>query len=93
MAAIPDVFPIAEHRFCLRHLHANFVSVGYRGDDLKNMMEAAAYAYRQYEFDDVAMEKLMRANLKHGTGLGKFQFIVSTLFLSIQCNFYPFSSY
>lgn len=92
MAVIPDVFPTAEHRFCLRHLHANFVSAGYRGDDLKKLMEAAAYAYRQYEFD-VAMEKLMRANLKHGTGLGKFQFIVSTLFLSIQCNFYPFSSY
>ncbi|XP_012841115.1 PREDICTED: uncharacterized protein LOC105961430 [Erythranthe guttata] len=44
-----NIMPGAEHRYCMRHLYANFKNV-YKGDDLKNLVWGAAYAYTKEEF-------------------------------------------
>nr|XP_051181518.1 uncharacterized protein LOC127295595 [Lolium perenne]XP_051181519.1 uncharacterized protein LOC127295595 [Lolium perenne]XP_051181520.1 uncharacterized protein LOC127295595 [Lolium perenne] len=40
--AVKKVFPDAEHRFCVRHLHQNFQKAGHKGEVLKNDMWAIA---------------------------------------------------
>ena len=57
MYAINQVFPNSPQRYCLRHIYANFQTAGFRGEDLKKCMDAAAYAYHKKHFD-VAMENL-----------------------------------
>ncbi|KAE8768101.1 MATE efflux family protein 3, chloroplastic [Hordeum vulgare] len=49
--AIDQIFPNYPQRFCLRHIYANFQSVGFKGDDLKKYMDAAAYSYTKNGFD------------------------------------------
>jgi hypothetical protein len=55
------VFSDAEHRFCLRHLHANFSYADFRGPLLKQLMDKAAYAYKEYDFQQ-AMDEIKRVN-------------------------------
>jgi hypothetical protein len=40
--AVEEVFPEAEHRFCVRHLHANFRDAGFKGEILKNQLWTCA---------------------------------------------------
>jgi hypothetical protein len=39
---VKKIFPDAEHRFCVRHLHQNFQKAGHKGEVLKNDMWAIA---------------------------------------------------
>lgn len=57
LKAVTKVFPRSPQRYCLRHIYANFQTAGFRGEDLKKCMDAAAYAYHKKYFD-VAMENL-----------------------------------
>jgi hypothetical protein len=40
--AVKKVFPDAEHRFCVRHLHQNYQKAGHKGEVLKNGLWAIA---------------------------------------------------
>ena len=62
MNAVTTVFPNCPHRYCLRHIYANFQRAGFRGEDLKKCMDAAAYAYTEHDFQ-LAMES-MKAECK-----------------------------
>ena len=55
--AINEIFRNCHQRFCLRHIHANFQKAGFRGEELKKYMYAAAYSYPKPGFD-VNMENL-----------------------------------
>lgn len=57
------VFPHAEHRYCLRHLYANFSRAGFKGPLLKQLMDNAAYAYKEYDFQQ-AMAEIKKVNAK-----------------------------
>jgi transposase-like protein len=57
LAAVHLVFPDSRHRYCLRHIYANFKSAGHKAEDLKKLVDRAAYAFDKYDFD-VAMEEL-----------------------------------
>ncbi|XP_062232824.1 uncharacterized protein LOC133930156 [Phragmites australis] len=57
------VFPNAEHKFCLRHLYANFSAAVFKGTHLKQLMDRASYAYREYDFNQ-AMEEMKQMNLR-----------------------------
>ncbi|XP_059450972.1 uncharacterized protein LOC132181751 [Corylus avellana] len=48
--ALNEVLPMADHRFCVRHLYANFKNVGHKGVALKEMLWGAASAYTEGEF-------------------------------------------
>lgn len=37
-----QIFPDAEHRFCVRHLYQNFQKAGHKGETLKNDLWAIA---------------------------------------------------
>lgn len=43
--AVNQVFPECEQRFCLRRILANFQLAGFRGGDLKKIVDSAAYAF------------------------------------------------
>ncbi|XP_020200570.1 uncharacterized protein [Aegilops tauschii subsp. strangulata] len=60
--AVTSIFPNCPHRYCLRHIYANFQRAGFRGEDLKKCMDAAAYAYIEHDFQ-LAMES-MKAECK-----------------------------
>ncbi|KAM3295464.1 hypothetical protein ACQJBY_038010 [Aegilops geniculata] len=60
--AVTTVFPNCPHRYCLRHIYANFQRAGFRGEDLKKCMDAAAYAYTEHDFQ-LGMES-MKAECK-----------------------------
>jgi hypothetical protein len=64
------VFPNCPQRFCLRHIYANFQTAGFRGEDLKKCMDAAAYAYHKDHFD-IAMENLKKESEEAWTWLSK----------------------
>ncbi|XP_073152374.1 uncharacterized protein [Henckelia pumila] len=49
--AMREVFPNAEHRFCVRHMHANFRNAGFRGQAFKHAMWECARASTVNEFD------------------------------------------
>lgn len=49
--AIDKVFPHCNQRFCLRHIYANFQTAGFKGADLKKIMDSTAYAYQKSDFD------------------------------------------
>uniref|UniRef100_A0ACD5VMN3 Uncharacterized protein n=1 Tax=Avena sativa TaxID=4498 RepID=A0ACD5VMN3_AVESA len=57
LAAVHLVFPDSCHRYCLRHIYANFMSAGHKSGDLKKLIDRAAYAFDKYDFD-VAMEEM-----------------------------------
>jgi hypothetical protein len=52
---------MADHRFCLRHLYANFRDAGFRGLALKDKLWAAATAYTEADFR-LQMEQLKAIN-------------------------------
>ncbi|KAI3773251.1 hypothetical protein L1987_47776 [Smallanthus sonchifolius] len=58
--ALSRVFPSAEHRFCLRHIHEN-MRKQWRGDVFKNMLWRAASATTM-PFYDKAMDEIKRAD-------------------------------
>ena len=66
--AVNQVFPECEQRFCLRHIYANFQPAGFRGDDLKKLVDAAAYSYN-YSAHIHAMDRLKVLNLDAWTWL------------------------
>uniref|UniRef100_A0ACD5X716 Uncharacterized protein n=1 Tax=Avena sativa TaxID=4498 RepID=A0ACD5X716_AVESA len=55
--AINRVFPNSPQRFCWRHIYANFQTAGFRGEELKKIMDNAAYSHTKHGFDE-AMELL-----------------------------------
>ncbi|KAG8390948.1 hypothetical protein BUALT_Bualt01G0136600 [Buddleja alternifolia] len=48
--AFEEVFPGSDHRFCVRHMHNNFKSEGYRGMAFKNALWMAATATTVNDF-------------------------------------------
>ncbi|XP_059461899.1 uncharacterized protein LOC132190869 [Corylus avellana] len=48
--ALNEVLPMADHRFCVRHLYANFKNEGHKGVAFKEMLWGAASAYTEGEF-------------------------------------------
>ena len=67
LAAVHQVFPDSHHRYCLRHIYANFQSTGHKGGDLKRIIDRAAYAYDVSDFnvamEDMKSEKIGRAHV------------------------------
>ncbi|KHG15996.1 hypothetical protein F383_22553 [Gossypium arboreum] len=59
--AICMLFPNAETRHCIRHMHANFKKVGFRTKKLKDLLWKAARASTTREFED-AMDELRKTN-------------------------------
>ena len=55
--AVQKVFPDAEHRFCVRHLHQNFQKAGHKGEVLKNDMWAIARSPNIFKYQQ-NMDKL-----------------------------------
>ncbi|XP_052887638.1 uncharacterized protein LOC128296459 [Gossypium arboreum] len=55
------LFPNAETRHCVRHLHSNFKNVGFRTKELKDLLWKAAKASTTREFDN-AMDELRKIN-------------------------------
>jgi hypothetical protein len=45
-----DLMPGLEHRFCLRHLHANFKKKGFKGKAYKYALDGAARAANELQF-------------------------------------------
>ncbi|XP_016755152.1 uncharacterized protein [Gossypium hirsutum] len=61
LEAICMLFPNAETRNCVRHLHFNFKNSGFRTKELKDLLWKAAKASTTREFDD-AMDELRKTN-------------------------------
>ncbi|KAG8493120.1 hypothetical protein CXB51_010632 [Gossypium anomalum] len=59
--AICMLFPNAETRHCVRHLHANFKKASFRTKELKDLLWKAARASTTREFDD-AIDELRKTN-------------------------------
>jgi hypothetical protein len=57
LIAVNQIFLECEHRFCLRHIYANFQLAGFRGSDLKKIVDDAAYAFTNSNHM-IAMNKL-----------------------------------
>ncbi|XP_052487853.1 uncharacterized protein LOC128041590 [Gossypium raimondii] len=55
------LFPNAETRHCVRHLHANFKKIGFRIEELKDLLWNAARASTTKDFQD-AMDELKKTN-------------------------------
>ncbi|XP_031124273.1 uncharacterized protein LOC116026987 [Ipomoea triloba] len=61
--AIEERFPGMEHRFCVRHMHANFVKDGFTGHVLKQKLWAVCKATTEPEYKR-QMEELKALNAK-----------------------------
>nr|GMD82212.1 uncharacterized protein LOC109174707 [Ipomoea batatas] len=61
--AIEELFPGMEHRFCVRHMHANFVKDGFTGNVLKQKLWAVCKATTKPEYKR-QMEELKALNAK-----------------------------
>ncbi|KAK5813077.1 hypothetical protein PVK06_028523 [Gossypium arboreum] len=61
LEAICMLFPNAETRHCVRHLHSNFKNVSFRIKELKDLLWKTAKASTTREFDD-AMDELRKTN-------------------------------
>ncbi|KAK5811755.1 hypothetical protein PVK06_027123 [Gossypium arboreum] len=61
LEAICMLFPNAETRHCVRHLHSNFKNAGFRIKELKDFLWKATRASTTREFDD-AMDELRKTN-------------------------------
>ncbi|KAK5802457.1 hypothetical protein PVK06_030048 [Gossypium arboreum] len=59
--AICILFPNAEIRHCVRHLHANFKKAGFRTKELKDLLWKVARASTTREFED-AIDELKKTN-------------------------------
>ncbi|EEC67236.1 hypothetical protein OsI_34166 [Oryza sativa Indica Group] len=68
--AIKSVFPDCAQRYCKRHLYQNFCTAGYKGGDLKVLMDQAVYAYTKSDFN-IAMEELKKENANAWDWLNK----------------------
>lgn len=53
--AVNTVFPRSHHRFCMRHLYANFKKT-YKGKQLRNLFWTASRASTRSEFDSAMNE-------------------------------------
>jgi hypothetical protein len=62
LIAVNQIFPECEHRFCLRHIYDNFQLAGFRGSDLKKIVDAAAYAFTNSNHM-IAMNKLKEESI------------------------------
>jgi hypothetical protein len=62
LIAVNQIFPECEHRFCLRHIYANFQLAGFRGSDLKKIVDDAAYAFTNSNHM-IAMNKLKEESI------------------------------
>lgn len=56
MPAIDSVYPNAEHRFCLRHIHENLKTVFKEGDTYKEMLWKCATRLTVPEFENAMAE-------------------------------------
>ncbi|KAL0322201.1 UNVERIFIED_CONTAM: hypothetical protein Scaly_2516500 [Sesamum calycinum] len=56
VGALQELFPNAEHRFCVRHLHSNFKTFGFRGLAFKNGLWKAARATTINQFNQRMQE-------------------------------------
>ncbi|XP_052484876.1 uncharacterized protein LOC128039969 [Gossypium raimondii] len=61
LKAICMLFPNAETRHCVRHLHANFKKAGFRTEELKDFLWKDAKASTTRDFED-AMDELKKTN-------------------------------
>ncbi|XP_019153866.1 PREDICTED: uncharacterized protein LOC109150412 [Ipomoea nil] len=61
--AVEELFPGLEHRFCARHLHANFMKDGFTGNSLKMHFWAVCKATTEADFH-AKMEELKLENPK-----------------------------
>ena len=50
MAAIAELFPLSEHRYCVRHIHTNFRKT-FRGKAPKDQLWACAKATHLFAFE------------------------------------------
>ncbi|XP_019191044.1 PREDICTED: uncharacterized protein LOC109185560 [Ipomoea nil] len=60
---VEELFPGMEHRFCVRHMHANFVKDGFSGNVLKQKLWAVCKATTEAEYRR-QMEELKKINAK-----------------------------
>ncbi|KAL3500630.1 hypothetical protein ACH5RR_039723 [Cinchona calisaya] len=60
--AVDSVFPNAEHRFCIKHLHANWSLAGFKGKALRDARWAAAKETTPAQFS-ARMEKMVAIDL------------------------------
>ncbi|KAL0315537.1 UNVERIFIED_CONTAM: hypothetical protein Sradi_5431900 [Sesamum radiatum] len=56
VGALQELFPNAEHRFCVRHLHSNFKNYGFWGLAFKNILWKATRATTENEFTRIMQE-------------------------------------
>ncbi|KAH1046361.1 hypothetical protein J1N35_037145, partial [Gossypium stocksii] len=56
LKAIYMLFPNAETRYCVRHLHANFKKAGFRTKELKDLLWKATRVSTLRDFEDVMVE-------------------------------------
>ena len=42
------MFPDSPQRYCLRHIYANFQSAGFRGAELKKLVDKASYSFTKH---------------------------------------------
>ncbi|XP_076924141.1 uncharacterized protein LOC143586481 [Bidens hawaiensis] len=83
LQAIQTLFPCAEHRYCLRHIHENMKLAGYRGVLYKNMLYNCATKTTKPEFL-TAMNELKEFN-KEGHLFGR---AVSDVMINNMCEVY-----
>ncbi|XP_031105233.1 uncharacterized protein LOC116010107 [Ipomoea triloba] len=63
LPAVEELFPGLEHRFCARHMHANFLKDGFTGHVLKMQFWAVCKANTEAEYH-ARMEELNALNVK-----------------------------
>ncbi|KAL0301426.1 UNVERIFIED_CONTAM: hypothetical protein Sradi_6419400 [Sesamum radiatum] len=66
--AFETVFPTAENRFCVRHLHANMKRVGFKGLSYKKVLWKAARATTVTEFE-ARRKEICKLDIKMGEWL------------------------
>jgi hypothetical protein len=69
LPAIVKVFPCAEHRFCLRHIHEN-MKISFKGKLYKDMLWKCATSTTEVNFKK-AMDDLKKQNADAHTWLSK----------------------
>ncbi|KAI3866927.1 hypothetical protein MKW92_043488 [Papaver armeniacum] len=57
LESVKRLFPLANHRYCLRHLYKNFLTKGFRNPRLTQLLWQAskAYKYKHWEVSNVFM--------------------------------------
>jgi hypothetical protein len=57
LSAVGKVFPTCEHRYCKRHVLANFSAAGFKGGNYKELFDKIVYAHTLAEYN-IAMENM-----------------------------------